>query len=341
MSELTNFILFLNRLFSLSMILVTSLVNSAEIVCQWNGDDCTISSITPVTQRNEDITIAGKPANYISTGTQDIKLFKLGANLNYVPTKIFSIFPYAYSFSMSSVSSKTTLETNSIVNCNSLNNFGFYDMNIYNVPEGFAQTCTNVKFIFIQNAGIDTIHKNAFLGLTKVHSLYMNKNRITCLPTDLFQTMPNVEYLDLQSNRISAIDSGLFRNLQNLHAIELRLNLISYLPILDFSGSAQYRHFALFLSGNPIYAMHPNFCSTLNSRPVFAYEDMLDVPQIKCLPGDVTTVTIKKSNCQGSMAIPLQKCYSNWTSSMNAPVKCGIPWCSIWQQILDSLKKNL
>jgi len=321
---------------------MTSLTNTAEITCQWTGETCTILSITRVTQPNEAITVAGKPANYVNTARMEISLYKIRPYLDYIPAGAFYTFQHASSFGMSSSSPKTTLLTNSFVNCNSLDFLSIQDANIVNIPEGFAQACTNIKTLMLINAGIDTIDKNAFKGLTNLESLYMKNNRLTCLPPDLFQSIPNVKFMDLQSNKIKAIDSRLFRNLPALHGIEMRLNLISYLPTLDFTGSATNGNFGFCLSGNPIYAISPDFCNLFSQRTVFP-EDMFDIPNIKCLVNEPGTVIIKKSNCQNSMAIPLQKCYSNWTSSMNAPVTCGppCPWSSIWKQILDYLKTRV
>ncbi|KAL7049570.1 hypothetical protein ACKWTF_003769 [Chironomus riparius] len=328
-------------LFFLSMILIASLSNSADLTCEWNGETCTISSITPVTQPNEAITIAGKLANYINSATIDLNFYKPGLNLNYFPTKVLYTFPFVNTFVMSSASPKTILETNSIVNCNFMNILLFVVMNISNIPEGFAQACTNINNLQFYSAGIDTIHKNAFKGLVNVTTLLIQKNRITCLPPDLFQTIPNVELVDLQHNRISAIDSGLFRNLPKVRYINLNNNSISVLPTLDFTSSCKahpFSAFAIILSANPIYAIKPDFCNTFNARLNEVYEQIFYVPDTKCLTGDSTTAIIKKSNCQSSMAIPLQKCYANWTLLMNFPVQCEpCPLSSIWQQLLDFL----
>ena len=328
----------------MSLIVLVSLTDAAEITCEWNGELCTISSMTPVTQPNEAITIAGKPFNYINTATNDISFYKLGfiqPGLNYFPTRAFYTFPFLNSFIISSSSPKTTLETNAVVNCNYLTALGFINMNISNVPEGFAQACTNLNNLLFYNAGIDTIHKNAFKGLTNLGILLLQNNRITCLPPDLFQLIPNVELVDLQNNRISAIDSGLFRNLPKVRYINMNNNSISVLPTLDFTSSCrahQFQPFPIVLTANPIYAIKPDFCNTFNARVDDVYEQIFYVSGIKCLSGDPTTALIKKSNCQSSMAIPLQKCYANWTLLMNLQVNCDpCPLSSIWQQLLDFL----
>lgn len=333
------------------MISLTSLADSAEIVCEWSGDICGVSSMTPVTQPNEAITIAGKPANYLNVATYEFStFFKSGFNFNYFPTRILYIFPYLNRIKMSSSSAKTTLETNSIVNCEFLADLIISNINISNIPEGFAQACINLYNLQFFNAGIETIHKNAFKGLTNLEILMISKNKITCLPLDLFQLTPNLELIALENNKISAIDSGLFRSLPKVRLIDLSYNLINYLPTLNFPRSCiQYPIFGFLLTGNPIYAIKPDFCNTFNTRPDVAFDFHTAYPprsnasivaQISCLSSNETPAGIRKSNCQGAMAIPLQKCYSNWTSSMNSPVTCEPPcqWASIWQQILDFLK---
>ncbi|KAL7049571.1 hypothetical protein ACKWTF_003770 [Chironomus riparius] len=312
-------------LFLWLMILLATLADSAEITCEWDGEVCILSRISPVTQPNEAITIAGKPTNYINTAPNYFSFYMTRFNMNYIPTKLFMVFPKIIGFVMASSSPKTTLETNSIVNCDYLTALSFIGINILNVPEGFAQTCSKIVKLQFNMAGIDSIDKNAFKGLISVENLLMLYNRINCFPPDLFQTVPNLKTLELRNNRIFAIDSGLFRNLPQLNMIDMKFNSISYLPTLDFTGTAQSQFFSFLISENPIYAIKPDFCNTFNSRS--AFEDIFDVQYVRCLSGDPTTVTITKSNCQGSMAIPLQKCYSNWTSTMSTSVTCA-PACS-------------
>lgn len=305
------------------MILLVSLTDSAEITCEWQGDYCNLASITPVTQPNEVITIIGKPTTYVYTSEYYINWYMIRINMKYIPTRIFYTFPKITGFVMGSSSPRTILETNSFVNCDYLTTLTFNSMRILSVPEGFAQSCTKITNLQFNGAGVDTIHKNAFKGLVNIETLYILYSRVSCLPPDLFQTVPNVKTLDLRSNRIGAVDSGLFRNLPKLISVDLRDNFINYLPTLSFAGSALYQNFAFYISGNPIYAIKPDFCTTFNSRPVFPLEDTIDISQFLCLSGDTASVVLKKSNCQNLMT--LQKCYSNWTLSMSAPVNCDAP----------------
>ena len=201
--------------------------------------------------------------------------------------------------------------------------------------------CTNIKAIQLNNAGIETLHKNAFKGLVNLVELQMRNNKISCLPPEIFQTMPNIQSLFLERNKIKAIDRTLFRNLPKLTYIHLGESLISYLPALDFTGTAQNRFFTLFIPGNPTVAISPDFCKIFDSRPA-NFEDYFDVNHVKCfLTNNAQTSGISRLNCRSTMAGNLQNCYLNWTTSMNAPVTCGSSWSSIWQQILDYLKTRI
>lgn len=234
----------------------------------------------------------------------------------------------------------TNLVTDAFMNCESLNSLSISDVNIPNVPEGFAQSCSNTKFVWLYNAGIQTIDTNAFKGLTNMEYLYLMNNKLSCIPPDVFQNSPLLKEIHLNSNKIIAVDGGLFRNLPRLHIIHLGLNLISYLPLFDFTGSAAFnKNFAFFLPGNPVNAIEPTFCNFFNSRPANV-SDLFDVPGFKCLPNTAQTSTILKSNCQTTMSTYLQKCYGNWTSAMSSSVPCSTSACAqyLWQQFLDFLK---
>jgi len=320
---------------------MTSLTNTAEITCEWNGEVCTLSSITPVTQPNETITVAGKPANYINTATSNPKLYMKRPYLSYVPTRMFYIFPNITEFAITSCSPKTTLMRDSFVNCASLLQLNFNFANISNIPEGFAQSCTNIKRLVFSYIGLETIDKNAFKGMINLEALYIFYTKLSCLPPDLFQTTPNIQQIIITNNKVSAIDSSSFRNLPKLKFIQMEDNLISYLPTFNLTGtSILYGPFESRFYGNPIYAIKPDFCNIFNSRPAqpVGYVDYFDITEIKCLQSTNQRVAIEKSNCQ-TMASRLQNCYSNWTLSMSVSVTCAppSPWSSIWQQLLDFL----
>lgn len=324
------------------MIIMGSFSDSAELTCQWNGNECNQPFITPVTQQNEVITVAGQATNHINYGTSSINLFRGMPNLKYIPTKLFLIFPNLYYFATSSSSSRLTLVTNAIINCNSMTVLAFQEANVVNIPEGFAQTCVNLIAVQFINAGVETIDKNAFKGLIKLVEFNMRNNKISCLPPDLFQTIPSIQSILLEDNKIKAIDSRLFRNLPKLQEIRFKNNLLSYLPLMDFTGSAQKEWFVLDVSRNPINAIKPDICDFLESQPS-NLKPSYYFNEINCfLQNNAQTELVDRSNCRTTMANSLKICYSSWTSSMNAPVNCGevCPWNSIWQQILDYLKRQ-
>ncbi|KAL7049569.1 hypothetical protein ACKWTF_003768 [Chironomus riparius] len=333
-----------NLLFYLSMILLASLADSAEIGCEWFGESCSPTSISPITQPNEAITVIGKPSNYVNTATRYLHLDHLNPSLSYIPTRLFTIFQGVTTFTTKSSSSKLTLVTNAFANCNSLNKLSIYGAKISNVPEGFAQTCSNIITLLITNSGIETVDKNAFKGLTNLVELNMSYNQISCLPPELFMTVPNIKLIYFYGNRISALDSSLFRNLPKLIAINFMENSLTFLPSLDLTGTAQYERLIISVSDNPIRAFKPDVCNFFDSRPA-NFDDILVVININCFKYNTAKEpVIQRSNCRTALITKdLKNCYANWTSTMDAPVKCGTscPWSSIWQQILDYLKTQV
>ncbi|KAL7049573.1 hypothetical protein ACKWTF_003772 [Chironomus riparius] len=329
--------------FAFPMIFMASVVHSAELVCQWNGDECNSPAITQVTQQNEAITVSGKPSNYVNTGTKQLNFYKTKPNINYIPTRLFSVFPYLLYFATGSSSSRLTLVTNAFTNCNSLNVLCIQDAKVVNVPEGFAQTCTKLIGVQLINAGVETLDKNAFKGLVNLREINMRHNKISCLPPELFRTVPNIGSLFMENNTVNALDKNLFRNLPRMGYINLSNNKIKYVPLLDFTGTALSIQLFIFLERNPVHAIKPDICDFLDSRPE-SLRDGYAVYLLDCfLVNSAQTQSISRSNCRTSMANNIQNCYANWTSAMDAPVKCGTscPWSSIWQQILDYLKTQV
>ncbi|KAG5669794.1 hypothetical protein PVAND_000087 [Polypedilum vanderplanki] len=87
-------------------ILQINSINSAVLACQSTTPPCVISSITPVTSVNEVIIVDGQPSNYSDEFTAFLS-FNEPVVLNFIPTKLFTIFPNLDIITLNNVSLTT------------------------------------------------------------------------------------------------------------------------------------------------------------------------------------------------------------------------------------------
>lgn len=302
---------------------MTSSTSASVIQCTWSGEQCvTVTSMTPVTAANEVITVSGRATNYVNTVTSLMTLNNFV--INFIPKNIFSVFTSLGLLNIKNFGT-ATLTTDSFVNCLNLKTIVMELGTIVNVPEGFAQTCSNIGGVVLRNDNIESIHVNAFKGLGKMTFLDMRNNKIACIPGNLFQPTPLLESIYLLDNKIAGIDSGLLRNLAGLTMIQLTNNLIKYLPTLTLPTST--KQIAIFLYGNPINAVEPDFCTIFNPRTspssdVVYLKDGSLQNGIPCLVPGIVFNRFTKADC-ASFNNVMKTCYANYNSSMTDAFPCA------------------
>lgn len=105
-----------------------------------------------------------------------------------------------------------------------------------------------------------TINSDAFRGLSKLKTLMMSSNLLTCIPPQLFAHSPLIEHIDLFFNQITALDPSTFMNLPALNYIEMKGNLLTYIPYFNFKNTGMGQEgLSIDVQGSPIIAVHPNF----------------------------------------------------------------------------------
>ncbi|KAL7042603.1 hypothetical protein ACKWTF_001213 [Chironomus riparius] len=322
---------------------LSSCTRASVMQCQWNGEICTkVVSMTSVYTPFDSVTIFGKALNYVNTATDTLTLSLF--NINFIPAKIFSVFKNLGTFNMNNCST-TILTTNSFVNCASLTfiqvSFGI----VTNIPEAFAQTCTNLQVVRFRYSNVQSVHKNAFRNLGKMVILDLTGNRITCIHAELFLPTPMLHYIYLQNNKISGIDSGFIKHLSRLRLLNLVNNSIKYLPTLTLPTGLD--PIAILLFGNPINAVEPDFCSTFSSRSDEEYIDTLtssdykdalgrslawnfDVIYLKdllfqngvpCLGTGIAFNRLSKADCSNFNNV-MNTCYANYQTTMIDAYPC-------------------
>lgn len=291
---------------------------SAVIECNWlQPTFCSIYNITPDTQQNEVFTVNGKPSNYINTDTEEL-IFD-NHPLSYFPSGAFNVFTNVIITTISG-SPITTLTTNLIVNCASLQYFRLTNGKFTNIPAGILESCSGLRQLFISNGDVKTIDVNAFRGLGSVTNLDLHTNKINCVPLGLFDNMPSLDSINLMDNQLSKIDSNIIFNNPTLTSLTLSKNLLTFIPFFNISSSST-NSLAIDVDMNLIAAVSPNLCSTFNGRPADSIS--ISFSTLNCLPATSKLTLLSTSSC-ASAAAELQACYGNWTASMAGVVDCSI-----------------
>lgn len=162
---------------------------------------CSDFNITDVTSSNEQITVAGKPADF-----QDPEVYSLSftqpQNLHYVPTGVFSIFPNVQSAIIFNVS-LNHLVSDAFINAGNLNSLHINENNFPDLPASFCSSCINVTTLNLMNNNIVNVDGNAFKGLKFVNDIILQGNKISCIPPGLFQNTKVIQTIDLASNEIT------------------------------------------------------------------------------------------------------------------------------------------
>ncbi|KAG5683854.1 hypothetical protein PVAND_013116 [Polypedilum vanderplanki] len=304
-------------------------VYSAVLTCKSTTPPCEISSITPVSSANEIITISGKASNYVDETTTYLTFN--GPNiLNYVPTKLFTIFPKLNSISFNNVS-LTNVVSNAFANCGNLMTIMISSNDFTTLPTNFASTCINVTTLQLFSNNIKSIDADAFKGLTFLSYLYLINNKIACIPPKLFQNTPVISYIDLSNNQISEIHADTFKNLPSLTNINLMNNSIVNLPAFDLTGTNLAMMSLMFqIYYNPINSISPKFISNIYSNrggamsapSVMLYTTGTNSIINTCIPDNSNSYSIYGSNWPTANLL-LAPCYANWKDSYQTSLSCA------------------
>ncbi|XP_025836410.1 carboxypeptidase N subunit 2-like [Agrilus planipennis] len=131
----------------------------------------------------------------------------------------------------------------------------FYNSTIGKIPALAFHDFSNLKLLNLSNSDITEIELGAFLGLTQLKNLhleknprltiinrgsfkglgnldtiYLNENNFNVLPNDTFSDLPNVTLIDLSQNKLSSVDDSIFSGLAKLSSLNLSSNHLKLLP---------------------------------------------------------------------------------------------------------------
>ena len=113
------------------------------------------------------------------------------------------------------------------------------------VPSNFP---SDSQFISLGRNKIPTIPVGAFTNLPQLRDLFLNGNGLQSLPRDVFRGLTSLQSLDLSDNRLGILPSGLFKSLSTLRYLYLDGNVLENIPNDFFEGLTSLRR--LQLHGN-------------------------------------------------------------------------------------------
>jgi len=85
----------------------------------------------------------------------------------------------------------------------------------------------NLKFIWLNNNGIETVEPEVFCQTDQLTSLDLHNNKLTSIQHVLFRCLKELKYLYLNNNTITFIDLSLFKNNTKLSVLDLSDNRIT------------------------------------------------------------------------------------------------------------------
>ncbi|XP_026864931.2 vasorin b [Electrophorus electricus] len=111
------------------------------------------------------------------------------------------------------------------------------------------------KNLYVFQNGIESLHRDEFIGLENLELLDLSQNKITQLPNHVFETLTSLRNLDLSSNQINHISQDSFAGLELLERLYLYNNAITSIHPAAFDGLEQLLE--LKLQGNKLTMLPP------------------------------------------------------------------------------------
>ena len=105
------------------------------------------------------------------------------------------------------------------------------------LPSGTFDGLTKLKYLDLDNNGLETLSADVFDGLDSLRTLELNSNRLSTLPADIFDGLTKLEELGLSDNDLEALPADVFDDLDSLRTLRLNYGLFfKGLPADVFDG---------------------------------------------------------------------------------------------------------
>ncbi|XP_058792285.1 uncharacterized protein LOC131664874 [Phymastichus coffea] len=114
------------------------------------------------------------------------------------------------------------------VNVTKLVNVSFRDSKVPKIEkDSFQKLGTKALGISIVHCGLETVHEEAFKGLTEVKALILRRNQLTEVKKSWFTDLAKLESLDFSGNKIREFDTTIFDQIPLIVEFEISENLLT------------------------------------------------------------------------------------------------------------------
>lgn len=249
----------LNFLYFLTFISTAS--SSATVYCNFEKVasfySCNPIKVEGLTDDSREILLNG--THIIDLKDENVNYIRFNSPLTFgrVPTEIFDIFLNIEIFGLHSVN-LTTILSNSFVNCFKLKSLHVDgNKNLEELPDGFAEECSNLRNIYMNGNGLKILDENVFRGLYNLNYLVLSNNHIESLPASIFTHTQNLEFLFLDNNELVSFHTDLFYPIRKLNTLSVTNNFIAMISSEQFRNNPLLDQ--MFLDRNQINAIEPKF----------------------------------------------------------------------------------
>jgi Leucine-rich repeat (LRR) protein len=298
---------------------LVSFVYGTEIPCVFGPpyavNYCTLftdgSVAIHITLENEAITVTGNPPN----GFDSINYapFHSPFKLNFIPTRMFETMKNLKEFQAVGVE-LTTLTSNAFTNCLMMEKIYMDYNNFPEIPSGFAQSCSALRYLQLEYCHVKAVDKDAFKGLTNLEEIMLNVNEIAVLDPQTFIHTPNLKWIYFNNNVLTAIHPDLFATLSPQY-VSFERNQIQSLPAIHFST----------MSNLESISFHQNSIKKMDRRFFQDYVNLQENFEIIFTFNDCINDAFKSPTKPVLMNDPsLQGCFDNWDNSFTTTTSTSI-----------------
>lgn len=225
------------KVITICLALIAS-VTATTLKCEFTrntvfGYVCEIRGVDLVSY-NDDVNITG---DHVKGKTDsDVKMISFGkSTVNFVPNKIFSIFPSLEILDLNDVK-MTKWNRDFVKNAKSLKRIWLSQNDLEEIEDNSFLGATALEILTLHNNKIAKISDKAFNGLFQLKSLELQENALTTLNGGVFKQLKKLKELNLSENQIVKIDENVFSANDKLEFLNMGVNNISELPANVFKS---------------------------------------------------------------------------------------------------------
>lgn len=232
-----------------------------------HGYSCQLSEIKYISET--DILVIDGTHMADRRDTDVLYLFSEHTVIKFIPPMFFTKFPRLTRLHLVNVG--LSLNVRSFKNAASLRVIDIPWNKFTSIPADTFRACINLEELFMYNNKIQTLDRNAFVGLSKLWRLDLGANLIKEIQTELLQPLKNLIILMLMRNDIVTIQPNAFQSLQKLWYLNLdgseltEVNAVILEPLVNLEQ--------LYLHNNAISIIHPNAFRTLTKLSILSLEN--------------------------------------------------------------------